>query len=212
MDRSRFLELQFHTLRHEIEHCLDRAFKIMIGGATLIPVLVGALAHYSATPILIALPMVIVVMALLYLNQWNSIMRCGRYIRVKIERDIMGADGWEAWLESTYEPRLGHLDNRRVDTYLVYAFSLLTGAYYFATTYIAITYADEAYGAIPAWITTGVYSLIGLVMGFILLRRVPTNTTTQQERAATSVIHHASGREDGHADNGAAQQTSTSSP
>jgi hypothetical protein len=196
VDRSKYLELQFQTLRQEIEHCLDRAFKLMIGGATLIPILIGTLARYSATAILMVFPMVIVVMVLLYLNQWHSVMRCGRYIRTNIERDILGNDGWEAWLEMTFEPELGHLNNRRVDTYLVNAFSLLSAAYYFASCYIAISYASNAYGPISAWITVAGYTLIGLVMSFILLRRVPTSTTTQHELAARSVVHHAPGAAD----------------
>gem|GEM_PF-896813 len=184
MDRSKFLELEFQTLRREIENSLDRAFKIMVGGATLIPILVGVLAHYSATPILLTLPLVVVVTALLYLNQWNSIMRCGQYIRTKIECDIMGSDGWEAWLESTRDPAGHRVDNRLVDTYLVYAFYLLIGGYYFGTTYIALEYSHDEYRSILSWTAGALYLAIGAIMGRIVLRRVPTNTTTQQERAA----------------------------
>ncbi|WP_034262360.1 hypothetical protein [Actinospica robiniae] len=189
--------MQFHTLRKEIENCLDRAFKIMVGSATLIPAVVGIVAYYSATPILITLPMVVVVTVLLYLNQWNSIMRCGRYIRLNIEKEIMGSDGWEAWLESTYDPNIGSVDNRLVDTYLVSAFYLLAGAYYFATAYIAFAFARHAYGASAGWVVAAVYAVIGVSMGTIILRRVPTNTTTQQERASKALQLGSEG--DGHA-------------
>lgn len=190
MDRDRYVELQLETLRREIENCLERAFKIMVGGATLIPVLVGVLANYSATPILMTLPLVVVVTALLYLNQWTMIMRAGRYIRIKIEREIMGDDGWEAWLEATSDARLGPVNNRRVDTYLQYAFYLLTGAYYVATTYIAMTYARDAYGATTEWIAFAAYAVIGTGIGAILLRRATTNTTTELERVATPTLYH----------------------
>ncbi|TMC05668.1 MAG: hypothetical protein E6J41_21475 [Chloroflexi bacterium] len=183
MDDRTFLELEYLTLRKEIEDCLERSFQIMVGGATLIPILTGVIQSYKATPILMALPMMVVVIALLYLNQWNSIMRCGRYIRTRIEPQL-GVAGWESWLESAPDPNVGEVHNRLVDTYLVYAFYLLTAGYYFATAFIAITYAREAYGAVSIWPALGVYAAIGLAMIAIILRRVPTNTTTRKERLA----------------------------
>lgn len=195
MDKNRFLELQYLTLRKEIETCLERAFQIMVGGATLIPILTGILRSYTATPILMALPMVVVVTALLYLNQWNMIMRAGRYIRTKIEPELIGGQGWEAWLEAPVDPKIGEVDNRLVDAYLMYAFYLLTGGYYFATSFIAITYAHESYGWLPVWSVTTLYVMVGLVIGVIILRRVPTNTTTKKERALVKLqrklAHHA---------------------
>jgi uncharacterized membrane protein YraQ (UPF0718 family) len=183
MDRSRFQELQYQTLRKEIEDCLTRAFQVMVGGATLIPILVGVIGHYSATPILLALPMMVVVTALLYINQWNMIMRSGRYIRTRIEPEFMGSGGWEGWLESAPDSKIGEINNRLVDTYLAYAFYLLIGAYYLGTSYIAVTYAYHSYGPIAMWASLGAYILIGIVMAFIVLRRVPTNTTTKKERS-----------------------------
>jgi hypothetical protein len=191
VDKATYQQLQYLTLRKEIEDCLQRSFQIMVGGATLIPVLVGLIGHYAATPILLTLPMMVVVVALLYLNQWNSIMRCGRYIRTKIELEIMGNDGWEAWLEAPPDAEVGAVHNRFVDNYLAYAFYLLIGAYYFATSFISVTYARRAYGELAEWVTLGVYVFIGLVMGIIVLRRVPTNTTTKKERQRD----HAAARE-----------------
>lgn len=182
MDKLKFQELQFLTLRKEVEDCLNRSFQIMVGGATLVPILVGILGHYSATPILLTLPMTVVVIALLYLNQWNSIMRCGRYIRTMLEPDLMGEEGWEAWLESHPDTHMGAVHNRLVDTYLVYAFYLLTAAYYFATSFIAISYAHKSYGPIAAWLALVAYIFIGSTMGYIVLERVPTHTTTKRER------------------------------
>jgi hypothetical protein len=189
VDKVRFQELQFLTLRKEIEDCLNRSFQIMVGGATLVPILVGILGHYTATPILLTLPMMVVVIALLYLNQWNSIMRCGRYIRTKVEPELMGDEGWEAWLESHLDIHMGSVHNRLVDTYLVYAFYLLTAAYYFATSFIAITYAHRSYGPIAAWLALGCYIIIGFTMGYIVLERVPTHTTTKRERQLLSETH-----------------------
>ncbi len=66
MDKVRFQELQYLTLRKEIEDSLNRSFQIMVGGATLVPILVGIVGHYAATPILMTLPMMVVVIALLF--------------------------------------------------------------------------------------------------------------------------------------------------
>jgi hypothetical protein len=109
-------------------------------------------------------------------------MRCGRYIRTRIEPPIMGDEGWEAWLESESDPEIGAVSNQLVDTYLAYAFYLLIGAYYFATSYVAVTYASREYGPVGERVTLGVYGLMGLALGFIVIRRVPTNTTTKKER------------------------------
>ncbi len=184
MDKARYLELEYQTLRKEIEDSLNRSFQIMVGGTTLIPALIGVLAYYAATAILMALPLMVVVIALLYLNQWNSIMRCGRYIRTRIELPIMGSGGWEAWLETHPGSGSGAYDNRLVDSYLVYAFYLLIAAYYFATCYVAIAYAKHAYGGVVGWAGLGVYIPVGVLIGVIVLRRVPTSTTTKHERGA----------------------------
>lgn len=182
MDRGRFQELQYVELRKEIERCLERAFQIMVGGAALIPILTGVISYYSATPILLTLPLIVIVTALLYLNQWNMIMRAGRYIRTRIEPEFVGNDGWEAWLETAPDSDVGSVHNRLVDTYLSYAFFLLSAAYYSGTSYVAVTYADRSYGSPARWISLAVYIVLGIVMGAIVLRRVPTNTTTKNER------------------------------
>jgi hypothetical protein len=187
VDKDRFLELQYLTLRKEIEDSLNRSFQIMVGGATLIPILVGILGHYALTPILLALPMMVIVIALLYLNQWNSIMRCGRYIRTRIEPEMIGDQGWEAWLESHPDTHMGAVHNRLVDTYLVYAFYLLTAGYYFATSFIAVTYAKKTYGSITEWVALACYIGIGIAMAYIILERVPTHTTTKIERLQAEV-------------------------
>ncbi len=183
MDRAEFQRLQFLALRREIENSLDRVFKIMVGGPTLIPVIVGVLGYYAVTPILMALPMLVIVIALLYLNQWNTIMRCGRYIRTRIEPDVVGLEGWEEWLESKGETEVGSVSNRLVDMYLSYAFYALTAAYYLATTYIAVLYARSNYGPAGQWSTIGVYGVLGAAMAFIVGQRLPNNTTTKLERA-----------------------------
>jgi hypothetical protein len=188
VDKSRFLELQYLTLRKEIEDSLARAFQIMIGSATLIPLLVGIIGHYTATPILTTLPMIVVVSALLYLNQWNSIMRCGRYIRTKIEPEIVGEDGWEGWLESHPDTHAGTVHNRLVDTYLQYAFFLLAAAYYLATAFISVGYAAKFYGPAGRWASLAVYSAVGIGMGAIVVRRVPTHTTTKRERQRAAQV------------------------
>lgn len=181
MDRRSFQELQYRTLRTEIENGLERVFKIMVGGATLIPILVGIAGHYSATPILMALPLTAVVTALLYLNQWNGIMRCGCYIRTKIEPEVIGSDGWEAWLESP-SPSVGRARNRLVDDYLTYAFYLLSAAYYVAASYIAFAYGYTDFGPLVAWPALGAYLMIGAVMGTVVVRQLSFNTALREER------------------------------
>jgi len=185
MDAERYLELQYITLRKEIEECLTRSFQIMIGGATLIPIIAGVADKYAATPIMIALPMVVVITALMYLNQWSMIMRAGRYIRTEIESRLDAPVGWETWLEARGTDQATAVDNRLVDRYIALAFYILASAYFFAASWVGFLYARDHLHYGLSWVVLGVYCLTAVAMLIVLLRRVPTTTTTKAERTTS---------------------------
>jgi|SRR5829696_308923 len=119
-DQSKFLELEYNTLRKEIETRADRHFKIAAGTLLIVPIVsilakatekssgtstppVGAetVPPPSLTPtLLIVLPMIVLALYVLYVSEHHAIYRCARYIRDYIEKQIdPKPKGWETWLK-----------------------------------------------------------------------------------------------------------------
>jgi hypothetical protein len=132
MDRAKFLELQFQTLRKEIEETKSRIFTLELGliGAPLIPPLVQIFLRPSNTSelnslwenlsglFIAATPFFIIILMSAFIAQRTGLMRCGTYIRCHIEPLIDGITGWETWLET--RPR-----QRRSDQFSFYSFLLI---------------------------------------------------------------------------------------
>src|SRR5207253_2013711 len=127
MKEEKFLQLQYETLRKEIEEAHGRAFKIIIGGLTIVPAIWSAIRSLDKAidlgPVTLLLPFIVVVTVLLFLAQNAAIMRCGRYIRLNIENAVPSIIGWETWLEKPREA--GEPDLRGVDKYLIRSFYVL---------------------------------------------------------------------------------------
>jgi len=92
LDKDKFLELQYNTLRKEIETRQDRHFKLAAGALLVVPAvqllkLLPADTETGAAEIafpvlllLLASPLVVLSLYILYFSEHLSIMRCGRYI------------------------------------------------------------------------------------------------------------------------------------
>ena len=93
MDPKKFTELQYTTLRKEIEHSRSNMFKLVIGGSAVIPTAQHLADKFSIGIITLALPMVVVVLVLLFLSENHAIMRAGTYIKEEIECHIEGSVG-----------------------------------------------------------------------------------------------------------------------
>ncbi len=179
-----FLEWQYESLRKEIETGLERSFRLVIGGATIVPALHIILRTYSPGPIALALPFIIPILVLLYLAQMNQVMRCGRYIKEQIEPHVGGGiKGWETWLEDRPLHELGEKesdpDRRKVDNYIFTAFGIISFVYYLISVFIAVSYLPTWSG--PFWVAIALYSVIGLFLLWLILDRRTEVITTQHE-------------------------------
>lgn len=174
---DQFLELQYITLRKEIEETKARTFRIIIGGATIVPAAQFIAQTYNIATLSLLLPVLVIIITLLFLAENHALMRCGCFIRLHIESTVAEVKGWETWLESTHE-----LDDRRtVDRYLNYSFFLLSGLYYIASVTLAGELAHSRYGLVGLSVTLGVYVALGIWMATLLIRQVKATTTTRYE-------------------------------
>ena len=108
MEKLEFVKEQYQALRSEIDLIKNRLFKIVCLGLVVVPVLTY-LAELPDTRFVGPLvPFVILMLVIQFLAEEHALMRCGRYIRERIEPLIEQGAGWEAWLES--QPGLRTMD------------------------------------------------------------------------------------------------------
>ena len=131
MEKLDFVKEQYRALRSEIDAIKGRLFKIVCLGLVIVPVLTY-LAELPGTRFVGPLvPFVILVLTIQFLSEEHSLMRCGRYIRERLEPLIEEGAGWEAWLES--QP-----DLRRMDKSLFGCFTITFFVFYFMSVGMAI--------------------------------------------------------------------------
>lgn len=81
--------------------------------------------------LIVLLPFIVIAFMFKILADHNSMMRCGKYIRTKIEKDF--CRGWECWLESR--------DNtlkRTPESWILTSYFILFGAYYLGTVLLSL--------------------------------------------------------------------------
>jgi hypothetical protein len=177
MDLEKIVELQYLTLRKEIEITKDRIFKIITGGATVVPLAQFLAISYNLGIVTMLLPFLVVIMTLLFLSEMNALMRCGRYIRTEIEPLFKAKKitGWESWLESNMD-----IDTRKVDRYVGYSFYILTFFYYVLSVFLAVGYANQVYDSVGLAISLGLYIAISVWVLSVILQGVTYSTTTRR--------------------------------
>jgi hypothetical protein len=181
MDRQEFLKQQYLSLREEIRATKDRIFKTMGFGLIVVPSATFLAKAYDVDTFILSLPVLVVVVALIYLSENNALMRCGRYIKYHIEPAIADVVGWEQWLE-----RIGPWDARSVDKYLSYAFYLLFFVYFAGSVFLAGRFAIEKYGIIPGVILLAVYIAIGVWFVIYLITAIQVSTSTKADSSQGS--------------------------
>jgi hypothetical protein len=180
MDRNEFLKQQYITLREEVRETKDRIFKTMGFGLLVVPGSNFLAEAYQLDTIILSLPVLVVVVALLYLSEENALMRCGRYIKHYIEPNILDVVGWEQWLEKE-----SNWDARSVDKHVSYAFYLLFLVYFVGCVFIAGRFAITAYGVIQGAILLGAYIAVGLWFVIYLIYSLRTSTVVNGDPAKT---------------------------
>ncbi len=175
MKKEEFLNQQFLTLREEIRETKARIFKVISFGIIAVPAAHFLGKSYKLDFIVFCLPILVIVIALLYLAENHSLMRCGRYIREKIESEVEDVTGWEEWLEQTGGS--GEKLERSVDKYLNYCVYLLFFIYYVASSFVAIHYIiDNQFLRIILLIF---YAVIGIFFLIFLKKKIKYATSTK---------------------------------
>jgi len=172
IDQSKFIELEYATLRKEIETSKANMFKLVVGGSAVIPAAQSVADSYSIGVITLALPLVVAVLVLLFLAENHAVMRAGTYILQEIEPKIDGMKGWETWLNSVQT----NTGTRTVDKLLVFAFSVLAASYFIASVALAVRYAFREFGQQGQYVVGGIYALLGAALSFVLYSQARTDT------------------------------------
>ena len=176
MDKAEFTKSEYLTLRKEIEESKNRIFQTMGFGLVVVPGSHFLAQAYKLDTVTLSLPVLVVVVALVYMAELNGIMRCGRYIKHHIETQVQGIVGWEAWLETT-----NSFHTRSVDKYLSYAFYLLFLVYFVGSVFIATRFALTEFGMIITSVLLGGYVAIGIWFLLFLVKNSPVSTSTLQD-------------------------------
>lgn len=188
---NKFLELEYTTLRKEIEDAKGRAFKILAGEAFAIPAaqfLIGVKLPEEERFVIIFLPVLILILVLRFLYENNSIIRCGIYIRYHIEPHMkLPSKAWEEWLEDTGRIKKRGNRNycpREVEKTMKQSFYLLSIIYYIFSVLLAKDFVEKYYNSIHFFgytinntsiILLIIYSLLCITM-LVLCQRLQTTT------------------------------------
>ncbi len=174
MNNQEYLIEEYKSLREEIKETKSRIFKTMAFGLSIVPATNFLAMTYELDIILFTTPILVIVLALLYLSENHGLMRCGRYIYYEIEKKIGEEVGWEHWLE-----RKSHYDPRSVDKLLSISFYLLFFVYFSASVYLAYLRAALLFSLIASALIITFYAAIGIWFLIYLLRTIRVSTRTK---------------------------------
>ena len=172
-DDSKFILEYLRSLRKEIEETKARAFKILGIGIVILPGAQSFAQVYTIDALTIAIPVLVMVVALWFLSENHALMRAGRYVREVIEPSFPGVLGWEKWLESS-EDR----GRRSVDKFASVAFFGLFFVYFVGSVYLASERAFKLGGIVFLAVALAVYIAIGIWFLIFLRNNIQTATTT----------------------------------
>lgn len=171
MDNNEFLKQQYVTLREEIRDSKARIFRIMGFGLTIVPAANFVAQTYKVDAITLSLPILVVVIALVFLAENNALMRCGSYIKDHIEPNFPKIVGWETWLQIKKKWNV-----RNVDIYVSYAFHILFLVYFIGSVLIARNFCIITYGTYLANLLLSTYVIIGVWFVIYLFQNILTST------------------------------------
>lgn len=177
LSREKFIELEYVTLRKEIEISKANMFKLIVGGAAIVPAAQSLATTYDIGAITLALPLIVVVLVLMFLTENHSVMRAGTYILEQIEPRVVGDGGWEIWLNAAR----GRIKTRTVDKLLIFAFSVLASCYFVVSVVLAVRYALKEFGLQGQYLLGGAYLGVGVVLAFVLYSQARTNTEAHEK-------------------------------
>lgn len=183
MDKKEFTRLQYVSLREEIRETKARIFKTLGFGLVVMPAANFVAVTYEVDVLIVLMPLLIIAVALIYLSENRAKMRCGRYIRLHVERDITGmGPGWETWLENPNRYDTGFYDARCVDKYIDYCFYILFVIYFGSSVFLAARFIRTNCGMTWQALLLGVYVPIGIVFMWFLFQNSQVCTSIKGEQ------------------------------
>jgi len=183
MTRDDFQKMQYEALRQEILSTQRRNLQTLGFGALSVPA-ASYLAQVHNLPALsLTIPLLVLGIALLYLADNHGIIRCGKYIREHIEKDLNNEAflGWETWLE------LGQGQGRRSpERYTTWCFYLLFLLYFVASVFMAWKYVwDNARRGYQLQLSVGatiLYCALGVAVGWYIVHSIRLGTTDSEKK------------------------------
>lgn len=115
MDKQEFLREEFSALRREIDATKTRLFRTLALALVVVPAVTYFASKPEAFILGLIVPFLVLVFTMLFVAEEHALMRCGRYVRERIEAKVADGAGWEGWLEA--QPHL-----RAMDKYLLACF------------------------------------------------------------------------------------------
>ena len=85
MEPQQIVMQQFQALRAEIDATRSRLFRIVCLGVVVVPVLMYLAEKAEVEFVAAIVPFVVLVLNVLFVSEEHSLMRCGRYMRERIE-------------------------------------------------------------------------------------------------------------------------------
>lgn len=169
-------------LRREIEQGKERMFKLAIGGIIALPSAYSIAETIKVSVLIYSLPLLICTILLLCMSESFAVMRAGRYIREKVEPNIVDTGdapkGWEQWLEEHPRPT-GRTHRRLVDHFLTYFFYILFAFYYVASARLAVITASDKCGMVGLAVSVGTFLSVGILFAAFLCSSFRRSTSTQ---------------------------------
>lgn len=160
---------EYRALREEIGHAQARGWQALGAGVAVVPAAQHLAQTYEITVLMLALPLLMMVVGLMYVSQNLSVALIAEYFREHLEPRSGGGLHWERWLEGDDEERPNPI--RYVESMLWFGFFLLFFLYYASSSYLAVSRAQEVLGVQASAGLLAGYVSIGLWMGIYFIRQ-----------------------------------------
>lgn len=171
MDKNEFVKQQFITLRDEVKETKTRIFRIQSLGIIVVPASTFLGKAYNIDILIMTTPLLVMVVALMFLFETSALMRCGIYIKEKIEPLVLEIEGWEEWLQIPSD-----INKRKAEIYMSISFLLLFVVYFLASVYLAYTFSNTNYNQTSSYIILSVYVSLGVWFVIFLINNILLTT------------------------------------
>lgn len=169
-----FLMEEYKTLREEIKATKDRIFKIAGLSAAGMPYSYVLAQDNDLKVLKILLPLLVLGVALLYISENISLMRCGRYIKNCIEPIVINGDisnKWKGWEYTLAEEDLSNFmtnPQRAAERIAALFFYIFFTIYYIASVIFSVKTVHGEYGLFCSFIMAAAWFVVGLSFAYYL--------------------------------------------